>query len=279
MDGFVLYKILGALIDPLFILLVLTVPALIGVKLQTKSKRHSGYYVLVLAVCTLWFASTRVVGLQLIASLQDNFPAININEHPPADYVVLLGGGVIVPSGVGTESQLGLAGQRVLHSFRLMKANVAPKMIISAGNVFGGSAAKSEAHYTAEILASWGINTDQMVLDSSSRTTGENALFTEQLIEGKVNPRLVLVTSSYHMPRAVAQFENLGLVVTPSPTNFVSTISEGEPLLPHLVPSTAGLSLTNTAIHEYVGLMKLRFEQWLKQRKDTQVQVAKMKNA
>ena len=67
------------------------------------------------------------------------------------------------------------------------------------------------------------------------------------------SPKVLLVTSAWHMRRAVAVFEGLGVDVVPVPADFSSRTPRVTPL--GLVPSADAFSSSVTSIHEWVGLL------------------------
>jgi uncharacterized SAM-binding protein YcdF (DUF218 family) len=60
----------------------------------------------------------------------------------------------------------------------------------------------------------------RIVLEDQSRNTYENAVFTAQLAGINKHNRWLLVTSAWHMPRAMATFEKAGWNVTAYPVDF-----------------------------------------------------------
>lgn len=64
-------------------------------------------------------------------------------------------------------------------------------------------------------LVAHGVPAERIEVETESQTTFENARMTAPLVAG--GGRLVLLTSDYHMPRALAVFRKQGLVVEPMP--------------------------------------------------------------
>ena len=85
-----------------------------------------------------------------------------------------------------------------------------------------------------------GIDEDRIEFENASHNTFQNALFATQLIAPKPNQRWLLVTSPFHMPRAVGAFQRRGFAVEPWPT-----------IAPPLTPPP-GLE---NARHEWLGLV------------------------
>ncbi len=92
-------------------------------------------------------------------------------------------------------------------------------------------------------------------VETASHTTAENAKFSAQMLRAAGITRVLLVTHSFHMPRAAAQFEHAGLTVIPAPTGFQG-LREFEWL--QLVPSPDALRLSHVALREWLALARDR---------------------
>ena len=68
--------------------------------------------------------------------------------------------------------------------------------------------------------------------------------------------RVILVTSSFHMPRAVSFFNKAGIEVIPYPTDFRSNIKDTTWL--SLVPDAMALGMTSDGIREFIGRLYYR---------------------
>ena len=141
---------------------------------------------------------------ELYLQHEQQYLPVSIQNTPTADAIVVLGGSVGLPIKPRTNSQLN--SNRLLHAYRLYSANKAPIIVISGGNVFEQVGVESEAYYISEILKDWGISSEQIIVEGQSRNTYENAVRTKKLMESRQIDRILLVTSSFHMPRAIATF-------------------------------------------------------------------------
>ncbi len=97
-----------------------------------------------------------------------------------------------------------------------------------------------------------------LYFEDKSLDTWENARFTRALLQryGIKKPKIVLVTSAFHMPRAMMLFQKAGFQATPAPTDYKASS------LRHFwyFPSITGLRLSYFALHEYAGYLRY----WLK---------------
>ena len=88
-------------------------------------------------------------------------------------------------------------------------------------------------------------------METNSRTTHENAVFSASTLKANGVNTIYLVTHAWHMPRAKAAFEAAGITVIPAPTRFV-TAPVGE--LKEFLPTFGGLQNSYYAFHEWIGL-------------------------
>jgi uncharacterized SAM-binding protein YcdF (DUF218 family) len=78
----------------------------------------------------------------------------------------------------------------------------------------------AEARATAAFVVAEGIAAERVVLKERSRSTHENAVYAKSLLRPKPGQVWVLVTSAFHMPRAVASFEAVDWPVVPYPVDY-----------------------------------------------------------
>jgi uncharacterized SAM-binding protein YcdF (DUF218 family) len=122
------------------------------------------------------------------------------------------------------------------------------RLVIKGGN---------EAQYAADLFDSLGIPRSRIIAESKSRNTVENARLSKALAQPKPGERWLLVTSAYHMPRAIGAFRAAGFSVEAYPVDW-RTRGPIDLVMP-MESVTAGLRRTDTAVHEWVGL----FAYWL----------------
>ena len=115
----------------------------------------------------------------------------------------------------------------------------------------------------AEVLQFSGIAANQIIVESQSGTTYEQATGLRPVIEMYRIRRIVLVASQVHMPRAFAVFQTLGYDVIPAP----SPVADGMKLLGwwQWIPQTSALELSRDAIYEYCALPYYRWRGWIVQ--------------
>ncbi len=87
--------------------------------------------------------------------------------------------------------------------------------ILIAGGKINGSANPSLASVLGDVaVTKYGIPAEDVLLEGRSVDTGENAEFSRDILREKgLGNRITLVTSRYHLPRAITSFEHYGVHV------------------------------------------------------------------
>ena len=100
-----------------------------------------------------------------------------------------------------------------------------------------------------------------IVLESESVNTHDNAVFSARLLQAKKLQRVLLVTSAFHMRRALGAFLAQGVDAVPAPTDF-QRIAGRSLFMPGL-PAVSNLARTTYALHEIIGYQVYRWRRWL----------------
>ena len=249
-DSLAYSKVLTELMYPTNVVLWLMVLALVfAIFKKVKTVCIS----LSLGLAIVLFGSSPLTSMLYSAHEQQYLPT-KISESQVADAIVLLAGDVSIPVPPRVETQL--RGNRVIHTMRLFRAGKAPMVIVTGGNVFKQENLKGEAEYTAELLHELGIPRDAIIVESSSRTTRENAIETEKVIRRHKLESVLLVTSAFHMPRALATFHSIGIDAIPSPSSISAKLAR--PGIIEWIPKLDGLGKLKSLFHEKLGILVYR---------------------
>ncbi len=240
---FDLQKALALLLMPLGLVWVL----LLGLTLWSRRLRHPGF---TLALGLVWLllglGGNPQVGQRLIARLEAQAPARDAGEGPILDALCVLGGGTdLDPRG---RPQLGAHGDRVLEAARLWRAGRV--RILAASGADNGD--RDLAQETRALWLSLGVPDSAIrVVDVPCRNTREEIAAYRALRDRERWSRVGLLTSAWHLPRALALARKAGLEVTPLPCDH---LGRPHPFHPQdLVPQLEGLRRTQTALWEMVG--------------------------
>lgn len=109
-----------------------------------------------------------------------------------------------------------------------------------------------EATLVENTIAELGIAAGRVVYERRSLNTQQNALFAKELAAPKSGERWLLVTSAFHMPRAMGVFRAAGFDVTPYPVDYRTAGAKS--LLRPFAFVSEGLRRTDVATKEWIGL-------------------------
>ena len=176
----------------------------------------------------------------------------NLLPHFPR--IVVLGG-VEDPRTTAAwgDPQLNEAAERLTAAAALAIANPEARLIFSGGsgrlrNTLLGQ--PEIASVALDFFVSLGIDPDRITWESQSRNTAENARFSYEVAAPTSEETRVIITSAFHMGRALASFEAAGWDrITPYPVDYrTGDFSEGVGW-----NLSGNLKVLNIAIKEWVG--------------------------
>lgn len=245
-------KVIAAFLLPPGLLLVLLITINV---LLFKHKRHTIAKYLTLVIVLFYMMTVPFISGSLLSCIESQFVP---NKNVQGDVIVMLGGGATgdTPDIDGIGNLSGSAANRLLTAARLQKKLNVP-LIVSGGKVFEDSG--TEAIIAKRMLVGLGVPDVQIYTEDKSLNTTQNALYVKKIIEDNGFKQPILVTSAFHMPRAVINFERAGLMVEPYPsdykTNRISHIG-----LFSFLPSAGAFSDTCTVLWEYLGMLALKVQ-------------------
>jgi len=175
--------------------------------------------------------------------------------HKPYDYGIVLGGFNTFDAKYERLNFL-RSGDRLWQALYLYKQDKIKKILITGGEGRIIKEGYTEAETTKLFLLKLGIPEKDIVIESESRNTRENALFTAEMLgEEQIKRKtFLLITSAYHMRRSIACFENVGIHVDPFSTDRIS--SKRKFLFDFMfIPNTEATENWRIIIREMVGML------------------------
>ena len=215
---FVLSKLLSAITQPLFWLSLWWFLALV---MLPRFKR--------MATSMLW-GGMLVLGLlgfnavpeALLGSLENQYKAPTLTQSNPYVGVIVLGGATGRPGIYKAHGQvpLGDAAERMTLPIGLMRKFPNFELIFSGGEGRLVPTGTTEAEIAKVFYEEQGVDMKRVTLESKARNTRENARQVAALLGERCKQPWLLVTSAWHMPRSMAEFEAVGCNVTAYPVDF-----------------------------------------------------------
>lgn len=239
----------GSFATPLVIALLISVAAALC---RARGRRRVAAWLLISAAAIVYLGALVPVGDALLGPLERQYPPLRQDEPlPRVGYVVVLASGYMPRHGIPVTAALDEDSLvRVVEGIRLVRRLGAVKLVVSGGAPPGYT---PTALGYAELARGLGVgDASLVVLDRPLDTDAEAHAVASLLGETP----FLLVTSAYHMPRAMRLMRRAGAHPISAPTGQRVGASPRTGLH-RLLPTSAGLRNTELALHEYLGLAAL----------------------
>ncbi|HWZ10762.1 MAG TPA: YdcF family protein [Xanthobacteraceae bacterium] len=250
---FILSKVLGFFALPSNLLITI---GLVGIALLLTRSRRLASWLVVTSLVLLVLFGLSPLGNALMLPLEERFPPWDASHGAPDGVIVL--GGVIAEDVSAARGAVALneSAERVTVAAELARRYPKLRIIFSGGTnalLFDKGA---EAGFAVRQLEDLGVARERIVAEEQSRNTVENAVFSRLIANPQPGQRWLLLTSAFHMPRAIAVFRAAGFPVEAYPVDWRTT---GPMDLVRPYPSVSeGLRRTDVAVREWIGLLLYR---------------------
>jgi uncharacterized SAM-binding protein YcdF (DUF218 family) len=148
-------------------------------------------------------------------------PKMEIPANKQYSCGILLGG-----FGSSDESYNGYFNQsadRFIQTVELYKQGHISHILINGGNDKFENRKFDEGCWTVGELKKMGIPDSAILFEDHSSNTSENAIQAKRILDSAhLTPPYVLITSSYHIPRATLLFKKSGIDVIPYPCAYIA---------------------------------------------------------
>jgi uncharacterized SAM-binding protein YcdF (DUF218 family) len=245
---FTVSKIAGFFANPSNVVIAI---GCVGFALLATRRARAGIWLIAASFIALAILGFSPIGNALIIPLEQRFPAWDAARGPPDGIIVL--GGAISPdvSSARNDVVLNEAAERLTAAADLARRYPNARILFSGGSgeLIPG---ESEAPFALRLLQTLAVARDRILLEDRSRNTFENAVYSKQIAQPMPGERWLLVTSAYHLPRAIGVFRKVGFPVEPYPVDWRTRGSE-DALRPFASVGD-GLRRVDTAVREWIGL-------------------------
>ena len=250
---FIASKILWLVFSPSNFLFLIAALGLILLYLKwTRSAR----FLLTFSLLCLLGIGLLPLGDRLAQLLERQFPAWQ-DDGKPVDGVIVLGGGVDVWSSAAWGAlAFNSAGNRLVAMADLARRYPSAKIVFTGGYgaMFGQNL--SEADLIDRHISELGLEPGRVIFERESRNTKENAAFTKAFVTQGPKERWLLVTSAWHMPRAMGLFRKAGWRIEAYPVGWISAPGYESATLS--VEVSGHLNTFDMMAREWVGLIAAR---------------------
>ncbi len=268
---FALSKIFWAFARPdhlLLLLLTLSVlllwPAMRAASLAAVPHRRRaigrirlGWHMLRAVWVMLWLVAVTPASDWLLMPLETRFPqyvapssTLPTAGSPVAGIIVLGGAEQLQRSQRWQSLSLNGEGERIVALQTLLRRYPDAQVLFSSGSGKLDQGLRG-ADLIGRLLQQSGEQ-DRVILEREARNTHENALFSQKRVDLTRPGQWLLVTSAFHMPRAMGVFTHIGWQVTPYPVGYRTLPDKPFALGMDLYGGLENLSM---GVHEWIGLL------------------------
>ena len=206
----------------------------------------------ILALVIFYLGSISFVSDRLMGWLESRYPVVPVAQAGPADAIVVLGGmlGPATPDGV-IPNWSGPV-ERFEAGVALLQADRAPRL------VFTGAKREWLGHETTEgaelrkLAIARGVPAEKILVTQLIDNTSTEAAAVAAWMKAEGRHRVILVTTSWHMPRSVYLFRRAGVDCQPFPVDFHLDRTRSLDFK-DFVPSAGAWQGTETALRECYG--------------------------
>jgi uncharacterized SAM-binding protein YcdF (DUF218 family) len=192
----------------------------LGVGLLCTRRRRLGGGIVACAAAALFAIGVLPLGAWLLAPLENRFPPPK--TLPDRIHGVIMLGGALDHDLTVARRQLVLRdpGERLVALLRLARRSPDARLVLAEGRGSLGPRELAEALPGKPFFTDMGIDFDRILLEHRARNTYENGVLTRALVKPQAGQQWVLITSAWHMPRAIGVFRKMGWAVIPYPVDY-----------------------------------------------------------
>jgi uncharacterized SAM-binding protein YcdF (DUF218 family) len=244
---FILSKILGYFIKPFNLILIFLLISLFIKNETWKTRVRWTSLVLFL------FFSNGIILNELLMLWEK--PAIEISQlDDEYEIAVVLGGTTDVDREPKDRLFFHKGADRVTHALNLYHEGKVKKILFTGGNARLFEDPNRDNSPIFDFYAMCGVDPEDIIIESASRNTRENAFYVKDLVAKNASSgKVILITSAFHMRRAEGCFRKVGIDVTGFSTDFYTALPKDRIGFDGFIPSPSVLSNWNFLIKEWIG--------------------------
>ena len=246
-------KMLTIMAQPLFLSIVAVMS--IGFVLLRRNEPSLGWS-LVFGAGLLWILGTSVFASFVVRKWESSIESTELSVAEPLDYLVVLGGGTSkTPDG---RAQFGSAGDRVGYAARLYLSGKAKHLVTTGDNlILSGTLAGAfqeeddPSQQTKRIWKELGIP-ENVIFELSGQNTFSEMVSLKEHEEYWREKRCAILTSAFHLPRAMNLAAKAGVSAIPIAADYRS---DSSPVTPEkLIPEAENLFRMHMIFKEWIAM-------------------------
>ncbi|MBL4802585.1 MAG: YdcF family protein [Emcibacter sp.] len=224
----------------------------ISLLLLWKNYRRAGLSLLSFCLTLYFLTMTGPLTNWLMVPLEERFSIYtnDVSHGPYSGIIVLAGAERLHMSTRHNQVTLSGAAERLIEAAKLARQFPELPIIYCGGGRSEGML--TEVQVAQKFFTEAGIDLSRIRFDHRSYNTYTNAIEAKALIKPDETATWLLVTSAFHMPRAVGSYRTAGLNIQPYPVDYRTNLSASRINIPS---AGTNFSELDYAAHEWVGLL------------------------
>lgn len=222
---------------------------LLGIFLAARHYKKPSQVAVISSLVLFFISGYGILPALLLHAVETPEPFLTDPLWGKKNAIILLSAGTVLQPETDIVLPSSKAYSRIYEATRLYEAckknNRLCTVITTGADVMGTG--KTEGEVYKKALVDAGVNPADVLVESASHNTFENAEFTVPLLKKMGADQAFLVTSDIHMKRAGMFFTYFGETLIPAASEHA------EPYV-SLLPSAYNIYLGDAALHEYVGI-------------------------
>ncbi len=242
-------KVFWFFVQPSNLVIILLIT---GAIFYFRGKNKTATRIIAFCIVFIVLAGLSPLNYLLMLSLEQQYSKPPIETLKTPDGIIVLGGMINTAiSEARNEITLNNSAERLTEAARLAYRFPDARILITGGVgalIYRG---RDEATSAQRFFIDLGIAKDRILIETQSRNTWQNAVYSKKIIQPKQGERWLLVTSAFHMPRSVGVFRAAGFDVIPWPVDYRTRGAQDAWCIP-TQPSEAWRNL-DIAAKEWIG--------------------------
>ncbi|MEK6248240.1 MAG: YdcF family protein, partial [Planctomycetales bacterium] len=182
-------------------------------------------------------------------------------QYPPvyqrpaeADAIVVLSAGIRPPNEIRQVAVLSESGvYRCIKAAQLYHSGAPCKVVLTGGRVDPNRLGPTLADAMSDLMVELGVNRKDLILETHSQSTYENAVKSAELLKQQGIKSIALVTDATHLSRSVRCFEKQGLLVKGCGCQYRATSFQWK--LFNFLPAAGAARYNQAVVHEWLGIV------------------------
>lgn len=206
-------------------------------------------------IILLWFFSNPFIANQAMLAWEPDFK--DFDKIHPHEIGIVLTGVTNLSKTAYDRTFFNKGADRITHALQLYRMGKIKKILITGGQGLNPVNSQTEAETLERFLLMTGVPSEDILIEDQAKNTAQNAQFSKDFLD-KIgidsSQEFVLITSAFHMYRAKACFDKVGLKTETFPTDYYSNDTKHD--LPTLFyPSPSAIDNWHKLVKEWIGII------------------------